>query len=259
MFQSAPGLATGGNDLAVCTQACSTGRFNPPPVSRPGETSGGFLYFGVVKCFNPPPVSRPGETAGHGRAGPGAASFNPPPVSRPGETGSGTAVCSGGSRVSIRPRSRDRGKLVIHVVRTGDSDEFQSAPGLATGGNPGESVGGAAGRPVSIRPRSRDRGKRVTANRPAAYYSSFNPPPVSRPGETPSGGFLYFGVVTCFNPPPVSRPGETWSKSQSISQCRVSIRPRSRDRGKPRCCPPPAPRWRRFNPPPVSRPGETSR
>ena len=37
MFQSAPGLATGGNAAAI-QRLENLGCFNPPPVSRPGET-----------------------------------------------------------------------------------------------------------------------------------------------------------------------------------------------------------------------------
>ena len=208
-FQSAPGLATGGNYPSVTVTGTLAAVSIRPRSRDRGKRLPGPASPATCSRFNPPPVSRPGETCARGGGRQETRCFNPPPVSRPGETTrqrisshtealfqSAPGLATGGNvlpvpepppapRVSIRPRSRDRGKRDRH----GPS--------------------GPAGE-VSIRPRSRDRGKRCCEITPHSSISGFNPPPVSRPGETASR-FSASWARTSFNPPPVSRPGETLS------------------------------------------------
>ena len=213
--------------------------FNPPPVSRPGETRTRPQGSRELPRFNPPPVSRPGETSSctagsrsvrafqsapglatggnlqpqpqlqiqlrfqsapglatggnrrSGRISGSSASFNPPPVSRPGETMNRAKSTAGGKMFQSAPGLATGGNL-LRFGAAGRINRFQSAPGLATGGNQWSSL---VWQPIKYR---------------------FNPPPVSRPGETTDSRVRRFVGVSCFNPPPVSRPGET-SQACSVS------------------------------------------
>ena len=158
LFQSAPGLATGGNYGTTILTRLRGARFNPPPVSRPGETQMHDTIALARQSFNPPPVSRPGETSATATVSPGIGQFQSAP-----------GLATGGNLQAARSRRQQL--------------QFQSAPGLATGGNDLENVLPLLADDVSIRPRSRDRGKR-RSRRVRAAASCFNPPPVSRPGET---------------------------------------------------------------------------
>src|SRR5262249_55681253 len=111
--------------------------------------------------------------------------------------------------------------------------------------------------------------------------TSFNPPPVRRPGGTQRSA-VSDRSISCFNPPPVRRPGGTrlldgvgvgcggvsirprsedrgeHEKDADYSPiAHVSIRPRSEDRGELGVDPRKAACPSGFNPPPVRRPGGT--
>ena len=135
-FQSAPGLATGGNTSAVCTRPQCARLFQ----SAPGLATGGNAQWVCrtrerLKEFQ----SAPGLATGGNGAPARVATRAWPFQSAPGLATGGNSVAARGKavylRVSIRPRSRDRGKRSGAVSRHG----FPK---------------------VSIRPRSRDRGKR---------------------------------------------------------------------------------------------------
>src|SRR5262249_59623599 len=105
-FQSAPGQKTGGNQECRSPDFGLLG-FNPPPVTRPGETTSAGIRCGWDSSFNPPPVTRPGETTWSACAGPPRSSFNPPPVTKRGDTDKGDGRAREG-RGSISPTAQDR-------------------------------------------------------------------------------------------------------------------------------------------------------
>ena len=232
-FQSAPGLATGGNYCCRCAAVNSLMFQSAPGLATGGNGSTSPRTWRRWR-FNPPPVSRPGETSWPASGGAsGSAGFNPPPVSRPGETAV-IASTFAAMLVSIRPRSRDRGKRRRRRSAPAPRRRFQSAPGLATGGNARHAGTGTAAGMFQSAPGLATGGNNWWPCSPTARLSSFNPPPVSRPGETPAHARPRHRRRSArFNPPPVSRPGET----------RLPIA-HERDHSS-------------FNPPPVSRPGET--
>ena len=158
-FQSAPGLATGGNGSVFDVLPMLPAKVSIRPRSRDRGKPQGFAVAQVTYRVSIRPRSRDrgkrGNTARPCRRA--AVSIRPRSRDR-GKLGVVMGPVSG-ILVSIRPRSRDRGKLGDALIDAGLVCKFQSAPGLATGGNrPGRSASRVY-RDVSIRPRSRDRGK----------------------------------------------------------------------------------------------------
>ena len=214
MFQSAPGHEARGNVEADSARLPITTCFNPPPATRPGETLREARPADSANtCFNPPPATRPGETRcvrqrldadcyvsirprprGQGKPTVGSISwsepstrFNPPPATRPGETG----------------RSRDAGMRDV---------SFNPPPATRPGETSSPAVDPVAIPMVSIRPRPRGQGKPLIAAIGIDRVRS-----------------------RCFNPPPATRPGETpMSSGSDVHASSVSIRPRPRGQGKPR-------------------------
>src|SRR5262249_30321722 len=133
-------------------------------------------------CFNPPPATRPGETSTSGAPMRPSSGFNPPPATRPGETNDVRHLIYGVGMFQSAPGDEAGGDAGMPLGRE-LAEPVQSAPGDEAGGDPATCSGNAPNIWFQSAPGDEAGGDRLAAP-DLNGLARFNPPPATRPGET---------------------------------------------------------------------------